>query len=229
MMECVQTLWKQMINFLFPLRCICCGRMLDTDAEISLCNQCHPVVFTRYVEPRAFEKKFFDRVYCVADYTGHVRRAVLKYKFGNARYLANTFGTLIAERIQKNVPKTAFDLVTCVPLSPGRLKERGFNQSADIAKVVANIFGIPFEPDMLIKVKELSPLSKMPAAERRKRVRGAYRFCENCEITKKRILLIDDIYTTGATIDECAKVLCMYGAASVTAAAMCAAVHKISR
>lgn len=210
--------FEKILDILFPKRCVYCGRKLDTEYEMCLCKKCEKIAYTKNIEPRQFEKKFFEKIVCCMDYSGYARKCFLKYKFYNVRYYKDTYGKMIYQRIFDDPFYKNADCVVNVPLSEERKKQRGFDQSEEIAKIVANLLDKPLYSDALIKAKNTAPLSKMSFKKRRETVRGLYKFNDKYDFSKKSVILIDDIFTSGATINECAKVLKMYGVKSVYAA-----------
>jgi len=105
-----------------------------------------------------------------------------------------------------------FDLLIPVPLHPKRLRERGFNQSLLLVKALSHRTGIPYEKRLLQKKRQTLPQVELSGREREKEVRNSFRIIKREALLGKTILLVDDVYTTGATVNECAKVLLAAGA-----------------
>jgi ComF family protein len=114
----------------------------------------------------------------------------------------------------------SLDIAMPVPLHRDRLRQRGFNQAVVLGHVVAEHFGMPFMIDNLIRCRPTRPQVELSGDERARNVRDAFLVLRPSEIVEKRILLIDDVLTTGATLNECARVLKDAGARSVTAIAL---------
>ena len=108
-----------------------------------------------------------------------------------------------------------FDLLIPVPLHPQRLKERGFNQALLLVKELNHRTGIPYRKQVLKKVRPTIPQVNLTGLEREKGVRGSFQIMEGEEVEGRSILLVDDVYTTGATVNECSKVLLAAGAARI--------------
>jgi ComF family protein len=121
----------------------------------------------------------------------------------------------MASRFPDHWRTDLFDLVIPVPLHPQRLRERGFNQALLLAEDVGRRLGIPCRKGILQKRKPTAPQVSLSGTERERGVRGAFVLGREGEVEKKGILLIDDVYTTGATVNECAKVLLQGGAKRV--------------
>ncbi len=101
----------------------------------------------------------------------------------------------------------SYDTIIPVPISKKRRKERGYNQSELIAKEIAKNLGIEYNTDCLFKVKNIVEQSKLNKEERQKNIQGVYELHKQNRLQNKKILLIDDIYTTGSTVNECCKIL----------------------
>ena len=202
------------LELLFPPRCPFC-RTLLREHEKDLCRKCAgslPIV------PESAESQSFRHIErCISPlyYTGKVREPLLRYKFGGLRIYARTYAALMAERLEHR--GLAFDVITWVPLSAKRLRTRGYDQARLLAEEIAKRFGIPCER-LLIKTTDTPAQSGTHSRrERVTNVKGVYRPAALPMIRGKTILLVDDIVTTGSTLDECARVLSKSGAKSVSA------------
>lgn len=151
-------------------------------------------------------------------YTDIIRDTIIKYKFNEKSYLYKTFSYLILnnEKIINYINK--YDYIICVPIHKKRKKSRGYNQSELIIKdVCKNNKNIKIENNILIKIKNVKPQSSLDKKARVTNIKNAYILnMKNKEkILDKKILIFDDIYTTGSTANECARVLKTYGAKKV--------------
>ena len=178
--------------------CKRCGAAIDGAEDY--CGNC------------AFDKIYFDRGYSAFVYDGSVRNSILRFKFGNCGNFARIFAKFLAEVVIRH--GIEFDLVAYVPMSKNSLKKRGYNQAKLLAQHFCKILdcGDKFA-DAVIKVKETEPQESLGRAERKTNLVGAYKCV--AEVKGCRVLVIDDIKTTGATLNECAKVLKKAGAVSV--------------
>ena len=212
-------LYFALIQLLFPDKCILCGKLLHKE-EQDLCRECR--IDSPEYPNRKETLQFLDSFTAVWYYEGNVRRSLLRYKFYNARSFAHGYGRLLAMKLLRENPE-GFDCITWVPVSPLRKFTRGFDQVELLAKAVGKELGV--EPVPLIKkVRHNRPQSGLnDAAKRRANVLGAYRETDRQAIAGKRILLLDDILTTGATTGECARVLLTCGAKEIHCAAIAAA------
>ena len=204
---------------MFPPKCILCGNLLEAE-ETDLCHRCR-TGGPEYSKGK-LNAQFLDSFTAVWYYEGSVRRSLLRYKFYGVRSFASGYGRLLAMKLLQSVPE-GFDCLTWVPVSPLRKLRRGYDQVELLAKAVGKELGLEPVP-LLKKVRHNRPQSGIPdAAKRRANVLGAYREIYREEIAGKRILLLDDILTTGATAGDCARVLLTCGAKEVHCAAVAAA------
>ena len=218
MMKLLDLLWL----LLFPPKCLLCRRVLKDD-ELDLCRKCR----IHGPECSNFRKKlpFIDSWAAVWYYEDNARRSLLRYKFRGARSYANGYGRLLAMKLQEAHPE-GMDLLTWVPTSRLRRLWRGYDQVELLAQAVGQELGM--EPvSLLRKIRHNRPQSRIIGeAKRRANVLGAYR-AENTEMLQgKRIVLLDDIITTGATASECARVLLTAGAKEIHCGAMAVARHQ---
>ena len=212
-------LYYFLMELLFPAKCILCGELLERNQQ-DLCRECR-ADSPEY--PNRKEKiQFLDSFTAVWYYEGNVRRSLLRYKFYNSRSFAEGYGRLLAMKVLENHPED-FDCLTWVPVSRLRKLRRGYDQVELLARAVGRELGKEPVP-LLKKVRHNRPQSGLKdSSKRRANVLGVYRELDREQITGKRILLLDDILTTGATAGECARVLLTCGAKEIHCAAVAAA------
>ncbi|MEE0109815.1 MAG: ComF family protein [Oscillospiraceae bacterium] len=206
-------------DLLFPPKCVLCGNVLEKE-ELDLCKDCR--MDAPEYPNRKSKRQFLDSFAAVWYYEGNVRKSLLRYKFHNARSFAAPYGRLLAMKLLELYPE-GFDVLTWVPVSRLRKLRRGYDQVELLAKAVGKELGMDPVP-LLKKVRHNRPQSGISGAEKRRaNVLGAYRETDREAIAGRRILLLDDILTTGATAGECARVLKTAGAKEVHCAAVAAA------
>lgn len=211
-------------ELLFPPKCVLCGAILEKD-ELDLCRECR-VNAPEYPIGR-LKPQFLDSFAAIWYYEDTVRRSLLRYKFYGARHYAQCYGRILAMKLLQEYPE-CFDVLTWVPISRLRKLRRGYDQVELLARAVGAELGMEPRP-LLKKVRHNPPQSGIVGqAQRRANVLGIYRAEQEEEIIGKRILLLDDILTTGATAGECARVLLTAGAAEVHCAVV-AAVRKTTK
>jgi len=160
--------------------------------------------------------EYIDEVYAIFNYTDKIKDLIETYKFKRYTKLSEFFVPFVMEHIEKFIPE--FDVIIPVPLHPSRKRERGFNQIELILDKVSEKMGINYRKDVLIRVKPTKSQAKIKDDEKRKiNVRGAFKIIKRSGIKNKNILIVDDVFTTGSTLEECAKVVKEKGALKVYA------------
>ena len=207
---------SRLLQWLYPPKCILCKRLLD-DHETDLCHGCRTQA---PFAPAAYKKlPYLDRWTAVWYYEDDVRSSILRFKFGNFRSYARPYGRLLAMRLLRE-EMTNFDILSWVPVSFLRRLKRGYDQCELLSLAVSEELQTQPVP-LLKKIRNNRPQSGIDDdAARRANVLGAYRVIDPDTVSGKRILLLDDVITTGATAGECARMLRLAGAKSVTCAAV---------
>jgi len=164
----------------------------------------------------------YDYARAAALYEGALREALHALKFTGRRALSNPLGDLAAEQCVGSLPG-GIDALIPVPLARERERERGFNQSTLLARRIGRRLDVPTRPGWLARIRSTRPQSELSAAERRANVRGAFRASDHA--AGRHVLLVDDILTTGATLDACARALRAAGARRVGVLTVARVVH----
>lgn len=206
-------------DLLFPPKCLLCRELLEK-GETDICGQC------RRDTPRWGRDRrkipFIDDWTSVWYYEGKPRNSILRYKFHGARQYVPAYGRALALAIGERFPE-GFDVLTWVPISGIRRLRRGYDQVELLARAVGRELGV-MPQKTLHKIRNNPPQSGIHGqAERRANVLGVYRPVRPEAVTGMRILLLDDIVTTGATASECARVLLTAGAKQVILGSLAAA------
>lgn len=233
-------MFNRILSFFFPDRCIVCDRVLSFCADsICLCDDCKKrLTFLQNMKTcekcgRPIEddqslcetcqthQHGFIRGHAALLYTGQARDAILRFKFHHRRDYCRTFAALIYQRLKLYYEGTDFDLLVCVPLSEESMRKRGYNQSDLLAKEISRKMHLSYHKKAFKKIRETQKQSTLHYIERWENVHGAYALkASQAHFRGKRILLIDDVLTTGATVDELSRLLKRAGAHSVVAAAI---------
>ena len=233
---------NELLDLVYPpgLYCNCCGKITDDSRTYGLCNECMGNI--RWNTSRACIKcgkaltdtdpgetcfwcrqhpHSFDRGYACAEYGMHEKTLIYEMKYASRGDIALTIGEIVYDRMAaelgKDVLRDSYDMAVPIPIYRKRKNTRGFNQAALIAKEFSKRSGIPMDEDILYRAKATSPMKGLGPAERRANISGAFALRNHRAdaVSGKSILLIDDIYTTGVTIDEAATVLKAAGASRV--------------
>ena len=209
------------INFVYPNKCIFCEKILDlksNEKQDFACNNCKKKLkyISKELSCRKEVHKYYDYFYFSYTYEGFIRKLIIDFKFYNKKYLCNFLSYKAANDISNfNIEK--IDCIAYVPISYKRYLERGYNQSYLLAKCISKQIHIPILKYGVLKIKNNKTQSLLSKTERLKNIKGVYRVFQKRLIKGKTILLIDDIFTTGATINEVSKVLKKAGAKLIIA------------
>lgn len=193
---------------IYPPICGICGKI---NSE-SLCQKCK-IKLKKHEESNiinegeTIEGKYFNELIYIFKYEGLVRKLILDYKFNDKSYIYSTFANFLLknEKIFKNIKK--YDKIIPVPISKERLRTRGYNQSLLISKEISKQTNVKLVNNCLLKTKNIIEQSKLNKEQREKNIQGVYELKNKQLIENEKILLIDDIYTTGNTVNECCKTL----------------------
>jgi ComF family protein len=223
-----------LVDFFFPPKCALCGQIPEDqrpDLACSTCQQEIPMISHPFC-PRCgvpfeapgedhlcsgclTEDRFFSRARAVGLYEGWAAEMISRFKYRGASHLAVPLGNLMADCQDPEFRWSAKDLLVPVPLHPRRLRQRGFNQSLLLARQISRRHSIPVDFLSLERIRMTIPQIELSGAERRKNLRGAFQVHREAKIHQKRILLVDDVFTTGTTVQECSKALLQAGAEQV--------------
>lgn len=227
------------VSVLFPAPCRLCDELLTRATSLPLCDTCL-ASFQRLPEkicnicgclleslPVAEGERLlcpfcrrqsygFDRARSYAVYDGALVRAVLLLKFEAMTPLGSWFAARLAEVVERAGESLAADVVVPVPLHRERQRERGYNQAELIARPLARRLGLPCRSVLLVRTRPRPDKLHLSLEERWESVRGAFATRPGSQVDNLRVLLVDDVMTTGATLDACAKALREAGAKSVT-------------
>ena len=228
-------------ELLYPPRCaVCDGVLGGEDRRRRICADC--IGKLKYIrEPRCFKcggplsedteeyckncrerKHFYDRGFALYEY-GSVRMSVYRFKYAGRKEYAAFFGREMAYGLQKDffpgAGKKKPQVLIPVPLYPGKERSRGYNQAAALAEVIGRYCGIPVRTDLVRRVRKTAPMKALNAGERRRNIKNAFLISQDV-VKLEVVMLIDDIYTTGTTIDEIARGLRAYGVKQIYYAAL---------
>lgn len=218
------SLKQKALNFLFPPHCVSCGK-----GGVFLCRKCQnkliylqPPLCTRCSKPirtgticsKCQSQTWnIDGIYSIFKYGGAIRQAIIQFKYENLKVLADPLSHCMLEYLKEH--HLSFDIIIPVPIHKRRLRERGYNQSSLLAQRLSRVTRIPVVEGALVRTKHSPSQAKSDNVDqRRNNINNAFK-CVSHDVSGKRILLIDDVCTSGATLNSCATSLKSAGAASV--------------
>lgn len=189
------------IKYIKEPYCIKCGKQIDSEAD-EYCYDCKR------------KKHSYDRGVAVYLYTDAVKQSIYRFKYKNKREYASFYAHEAADRYEGLIAQWGIDVIIPVPMFPAKQRRRGYNQAELIARELGKCLNIPVNTEILTRSKKTIPMKELNDIERRKNVENAFNIQINV-VKYKKILLVDDIYTTGATIDQCSKVFKQHSAEAV--------------
>lgn len=205
------------LEILYPKTCVICGR-LNTDY---LCLKCYKRIEKynkfKYMNKDilSFDKTYFDEVFYCYSYKGLIRKCLLKFKFGGKPYFCNFFAKMLL-----NCKKTYrffyfYDIIIPVPMDKNKKQIRGYNQTELITDIITKNANIRNGKNLIKKIKETKTQSTLNSKDRIYNVKDAFKILGKEEIKNKRVILFDDICTTGSTANEISRLLKENGAKEV--------------
>lgn len=226
-------LWEKGMELLYPsnIYCMCCGSIIDSSRPYALCDhcaeifhwagektcrKCGKILSEDYRHSLCYDCReldhAFDKGYTCVQYGLHERALLMDYKYNGKGYIGRKLGDILFDRMMQEEEQP--DLIVPVPMHRKKEQKRGYNQAAVMAQQLARRWKIPYAPKLLVRVRETAPMRGLGAFERYDNLRGAIAVSKKAAdcIRGKQILLVDDIYTTGSTMDVCSEALRQKGA-----------------
>ena len=239
--QLLKTIFNKVIDFVFPPQCLVCGKILHgedglcfqcltkinfiTNPKCSCCGRPFEVIskststISRKEQknllcPKCMIKKHkFDKCVSAVRYDETSKKLILPFKHGDKTQLANFLGKIMNTAGRELLTET--DLIIPVPIHFTRLLKRKYNQASLIGNTISKLSNKPIRHRILIRTTATASQGHLSPKQRKQNISGAFDVKHMEEIKGKTILLVDDVYTTGATVDECAKTLKKYGAKKV--------------
>lgn len=162
------------------------------------------------------KKHYYDRIIALTTYQEPIITLTSYFKYKSLPFLGDFLSEIMISHLKRSgFEPSNFDFVISVPLNPAKQKERGYNQASLLGKKIANYFEIPFKDDIIYEVKNKRTQAKLDRIKRQENVKKAFKVNES--LTGKNIIIIDDIFTTGSTLNECCFQLKEKGAQEIVA------------
>lgn len=203
------------LELIFPTKCGICGKI----CKGALCKKCNILIKDYEINLiKNYEnnkKIYFDESIHILRYDGIIRQKIIEYKFQEKSYLYKTFSKIILKNEKAYGFLEKYDIIVPVPIHKKRKLIRGYNQTELIAKEISKHINLKLEKNILIKQKNVVSQSELNRNEREKNIKNAFIIKNLNSLINKNILLFDDIYTTGNTVNECSKIIRHAGASKV--------------
>ncbi|MBZ4647253.1 MAG: hypothetical protein PWR27_2089 [Petroclostridium sp.] len=222
------------LDLIFPPKCIFCNTILSPGVELEICmecydkipfiqgkvcNTCSQPIDTPYGPEQCMDCRdahhYFKQNISPCEYKGIIREAIVKFKFFGKKHYAKTLGQLMLKKIKQMTNLPTFDIIIYTPLHEKRLSERGFNQAKLLAEIISQELGCRLGENILLKVKETLPQSKLTRQQRQENIKNVFQISDKNIVQGMKVLLVDDVYTTGMTVNECSKLLKKAGAKEI--------------
>lgn len=231
--ETVTSLWWDVLDFIYPQRCPVCQTALSSGREL-MCQNC----MFKFREKKRLLGPYcpsckrqlpslsdgceceesdptLEAVFSLGVYDEEMEALIENFKYRRKRRLGAFLSELLSESLLDSVKLPRADFIVAVPLHKRKLRERGFNQSKIIASQLSEKLGIPVLPDSVIRKRNTRTQTGLSREERRKNVKDAFKLTGKVDLEGRRLLLVDDVLTTGATMSECARTLKNAGAKKI--------------
>ena len=204
---------KLVLDLLYPPVCGICGKIDQKE----LCPKC--AIKLRNLEKArlyAYPHTHFEKHFYLFPYEGIIREKLIQYKFQGKSYLSTFFAKILQNHEKMSRLLEKYDIIIPVPMYSKKEKLRGYNQTALIAKEIAKAYqNLIYDGKSLQKIKDTKMQSSLNKKQRKNNIKNAYNVTNQQKIKDKKIVLLDDIYTTGATANECSKMLKQAGAKEI--------------
>lgn len=193
-----------LIDLIYPPVCGICEQI----NKKNLCKKCE-IEIKKYQlnEIEKVKNKNYDYQIKILKYENIIRKKIIDYKFNEKSYLYKTFGKIILNNKKIYSFLKKYDIILCVPMYKKKKKQRGYNQAELIAKELSEKLYIEFSLNNLVKIKDTKKQSTLTKIERTQNLKDAFEVKNKGILKNKKIILFDDIFTTGSTANECCNVL----------------------
>ncbi len=228
---------QTILDILFPRRCPVCGEIVRPAGRLicpacfrelsfvkdPVCKKCGKEIISETMEfcdDCMVRRHAFEYGVALVNYDEAARASMVQIKYKNKREYLDFYGEALAARYKKTIRRMKVDAIVPIPVHAARRKTRGFNQAEILAEIIGARLGIPVRPEMLVRTRKTLPQKELSANARLKNLSHAFSVGE-IPAGISRVLLVDDIYTTGSTIEACSRVLRAAGVKEVYFVVIC--------
>ncbi len=197
---------NKILNLIYPNVCGFCGKICDTN----ICKKCELNIKNKILCKTIYYANsdiYYNKHFYIFKYEGIIREKLLEYKFYNKSYMYKCFGEIMIKNKKTFGFLKNYDIIIPVPIHKKRKLERGYNQTELICRFLAKNIDTLQILNVLKKIQNTHPQSTLNKSERKNNVNGIYEIKNFYQLNNKKVLLLDDIYTTGSTVNECCKIL----------------------
>lgn len=197
----------QKVGYVNEPVCLKCGKPVKDEA-------------TEYCSDCGRREHVYDQACAVYEYSKDIKESIYRFKYYNRQEYARIYAKQMADRCGGMIRMWSPDVIIPVPIHISKLRQRGFNQAGLIARPLGKLMGIPVDEELLIRIVKTEPMKELSNQERIKNLQNAFQVTGKV-VRYKKVLIVDDIYTTGATFDACASVLKDAGVSQVYGVSLC--------
>jgi ComF family protein len=215
----LQAFLQGAFELIFPDNCLLCRQFLNSHHQRQICTNCqarllpNPLTLSRQSLPK---ESAFDQAWSVCLYSETAQKLLHAFKYNNKTSLSKTFVPIMIDFIDRHhIPINEFDVIAPIPLHPTRLRERGYNQSGLLSLPLSKHYGVHHSDHLLLRQKMTPTQTELGAKQRWTNMEAAFKIQNPTDAKDKSILLIDDLFTTGATVHSAAETLKKAGAVRV--------------
>ncbi|MBQ4068818.1 MAG: ComF family protein [Lachnospiraceae bacterium] len=184
---------REKLPYITGAKCLKCGKSVE-NAEVEFCYDCTKT------------EHIYDKGRCLYSHNGQMKKSLYDFKYKNKREYAKAYGEELVNNLKYEILAWNADVIMPVPLHKSKLRHRGYNQAELIARELSRRLEIPMDSKILKRTRKTRAQKELNDSDRKKNVKNAF-IVDKSIVKYKKVILVDDIYTTGSTIDSCAKVL----------------------
>ena len=239
MTKLLKTIINSAVELLYPKQCMSCGKvLLKIEKEFGFCHSCikevkfvggnscmrcgKPIAdsIDEFCNQCQEKKHYFEQNKGIFIYDGAMKKSMYQFKYANKRRFAEKYGKYAYEKYGKWIENNKIEAIIPVPMHKKKMKRRGYNQAEVFANQLSKLTNIPVAKDVIIRDRETVAMKQLRGAKRKKNLLNAFKVTENI-VQFRKVLVVDDIYTTGTTIDEISKALKGGGITEVYSLCIC--------
>jgi ComF family protein len=217
----IPSIWERILRLVYPVKCMICDEVLKEDTALYLCETCSKMLpYYRKGFCAIPRIPYINGLFAAFYYENGVDRAIQAMKFNHQPLLSRTMAWLLYREMVKEKFLPDFDIVIPVPMHRRKKHKRGYNQAELVAIKLADYLEVPVHIDNLVKIRKTRPQSSLKREGRLHNIEGSFQVKDPALVSGKSILLVDDVVTTGTTLNTCAKILYENGASWIFASAI---------
>ncbi|OGO86402.1 MAG: hypothetical protein A2Y22_02805 [Clostridiales bacterium GWD2_32_59] len=203
------------LDFIYPRKCLVCNGIMPVEDKNIFCFNCKRYI--HYInadcDNEFFNKKniFVKRNYGIVVYNEYFKEVIHRYKYGKKEHYGKVLAILMQKKFEQIIKTHNIDVVIPVPIHKNRFRVRGYNQSEILSKVLSKKVNVKHDKNYIWRSKDTKPQNNLSVKKRKENLKKSFELVDKENVRYKKVLLIDDIYTTGSTLEGCAEILTAHG------------------